>query len=427
LIVAGHIEDRWYRPKRDPVTKKVIVDEKGKVVKERSPLYGKGLRYKVHYYDADSQEHAKSFPDKQLTKAQDFLTKQQHDVLAGVFVDPAGGKLTFKEYAATVLMGRSQDPSTVRTVTSNLANQVYPFLGGRQLAAIDADVIRKWLGWMDGQERPPSNTYRKQLYDMVSSILEAAVSDKKIRSNPCRDKSISRPSAGGYKVRPWSEAKMRKIKMAMPPRRQISVTIGGGIGLRQGEILAFSMDNVDREKMVYHCTRQLVRIKGQFMWKLPKGHKTREIPLGRGVLEELDDYAENFEPVAFTLPWGERDGKKFETVSVLMTNDKGELDSGVTFNDTVWRPAFDVAGVTYEPDRSDGMHALRHLFASSMLARGVSIKELAAFLGHASEAFTLKTYVHLMPNSYDRARLAVDEMFRPRKSTPEQSGEGNTA
>jgi Phage integrase family len=95
--------------------------------------------------------------------------------------------------------------------------------------------------------------------------------------------------------------------------------------------------------------------------------------------------------------------------------------------DVVWRPAFDVAGITYEPDRSDGTHALRHLFASSMLARSVSIKELAAFLGHSSEAFTLRTYAHLLPNSYERARLAVDEMFKPRKGTPEQSSEGNTA
>jgi site-specific recombinase XerD len=34
------------------------------------------------------------------------------------------------------------------------------------------------------------------------------------------------------------------------------------------------------------------------------------------------------------------------------------------------------------------MHALRHLVASSILQQGVSIKELATFLGHADEAFT---------------------------------------
>ncbi|MBN9741062.1 hypothetical protein DMP23_08050 [Amycolatopsis sp. A1MSW2902] len=49
------------------------------------------------------------------------------------------------------------------------------------------------------------------------------------------------------------------------------------------------------------------------------------------------------------------------------------------------------------------MHALRHLIASAMLARGASIKEFAAYLGHHDEGFTLNTYTHLMASSHDRA------------------------
>ncbi|WP_374213220.1 hypothetical protein [Crossiella sp. SN42] len=43
----------------------------------------------------------------------------------------------------------------------------------------------------------------------------------------------------------------------------------------------------------------------------------------------------------------------------------------------------------------------------------MSIKELAEYLGHASEAFTLRTYAHLMPCSHHRARLAADALFPP--------------
>ncbi|AHH94894.1 tyrosine-type recombinase/integrase [Kutzneria albida] len=412
--MAGHVQDRWTSPKRDE-NGKLVLGKNGKPLREKNSLWGKGDRYKVRWYDPDGKEDSKSFPDKELTKARAFLTKQQHDVLAGTYMPPDAGKVKFKAYAQSVLMGRTKDPSSVRTVTSNLENQVYPFLGGRYLETIKVDVIRKWFGWMDRQKRPPSNTYRRQLFDMVSSILQAAVDEGKIRTNPCKDKSISRPPASQRKVQVWPEAKMRKVHLALPARRKIMVPLGAGLGLRQGEILAFSMDNVDRDRMVYRCTRQLVRIHGKFMWKLPKRHKTRDIPLGDGLLEELDDYVENYQPVSIMLPWGEQDGKKFETVNVLMTNEQGGLDSGVTINDTVWRPAFATAELDYNPDRSDGMHALRHLFASSMLARGVSIKELSVFLGHSSEAFTLKTYVHLMPDSFDKARLAANAMFKPRK------------
>ena len=57
------------------------------------------------------------------------------------------------------------------------------------------------------------------------------------------------------------------------------------------------------------------------------------------------------------------------------------------------------------------MHALRHFYASTLLAQGVSIKELAEYLGHSDPGFTLRTYTHLVPSSYERARLAIDGVF----------------
>ncbi|WP_243867454.1 tyrosine-type recombinase/integrase [Actinophytocola oryzae] len=57
------------------------------------------------------------------------------------------------------------------------------------------------------------------------------------------------------------------------------------------------------------------------------------------------------------------------------------------------------------------MHALRHFYASTLLAQGVSIKELATYLGHADPGFTLRVYTHLVPSSHQRRRLAVDTVF----------------
>ena len=44
--------------------------------------------------------------------------------------------------------------------------------------------------------------------------------------------------------------------------------------------------------------------------------------------------------------------------------------------------------------------------------------------GHADEAFTLRTYVHLMPNSFERARTAVDAMFKPRRQAATDTDTG---
>ena len=46
-----------------------------------------------------------------------------------------------------------------------------------------------------------------------------------------------------------------------------------------------------------------------------------------------------------------------------------------------------------------------------MLAGGVSIKELAEYLGHADPAFTLRVYAHMLPSSHDHARAVIDDRF----------------
>lgn len=64
------------------------------------------------------------------------------------------------------------------------------------------------------------------------------------------------------------------------------------------------------------------------------------------------------------------------------------------------------------------MHALRHFYASVLLSPGVSIKELAAYLGHNDPGFTLRTYPDLVPSSFECAPTAVDAGLLPPPAPP---------
>ena len=79
-------------------------------------------------------------------------------------------------------------------------------------------------------------------------------------------------------------------------------------------------------------------------------------------------------------------------------------------NGYVWRPALLTAGV--EPGRGNGMHALRHFYASPLIDAGESASAVAEYLGHADPGFTLRVYAHLFPSSENRARGAIDRLFR---------------
>ena len=95
------------------------------------------------------------------------------------------------------------------------------------------------------------------------------------------------------------------------------------------------------------------------------------------------------------------------TARLLVTGEGGRLYSGDLFGKVFWAAAFRAAEIEYRK-RADGMHALRHLYASVLLDAGESIKALSSYLGHSDPGFTLRVYTHLLPTSHERTRKAVD-------------------
>lgn len=57
------------------------------------------------------------------------------------------------------------------------------------------------------------------------------------------------------------------------------------------------------------------------------------------------------------------------------------------------------------------MHAPRHFCASALLDAGENIKAVSEYTGHADPALTLRVYAHLMPDSRERARRAIDSVL----------------
>jgi integrase len=98
--------------------------------------------------------------------------------------------------------------------------------------------------------------------------------------------------------------------------------------------------------------------------------------------------------------------------SAQLLRDRLEARPGQSWPDP--EPATDRRGRRrYVTTRKEGIHQLRHYYASVMLAGGVSIKELAEYLGHSDPAFTLRVYAHMLPCSHERARAVISERFAP--------------
>jgi len=140
---------------------------------------------------------------------------------------------------------------------------------------------------------------------------------------------------------------------------------------------------------------------------LPKGSKARDVPLSGRAAVVLSEHIAAHPPVTVRLPFGKADGKL--VAARLLFTAGGKPVRHQHLNDAVRKPALRGAGMaTTGPDDKVSMHALRHFAASSWLAGGASIKDVAEYLGHASAAFTLRVYAHLMPSAADKVRAAMD-------------------
>jgi integrase len=67
-----------------------------------------------------------------------------------------------------------------------------------------------------------------------------------------------------------------------------------------------------------------------------------------------------------------------------------------------WTPAVRAAGLAHRSP-----YALRHTYAAFSIAAGVSLFGLARFMGTSVDQID-KTYGHLLPDSLDRTRSALD-------------------
>ncbi len=104
------------------------------------------------------------------------------------------------------------------------------------------------------------------------------------------------------------------------------------------------------------------------------------------------------------LPWREPGGDAVSGKLLFANRNRGPLTRAY-FSHNAWKPAL-AAGINRS--RETGMHALRYHYASVLLDGGVSIRVVSEYLGHHDPGFTLRTYAHLMPESEDRVRDAID-------------------
>lgn len=399
----SHIEDRWWKDVPDPTRKS------GKR-REKKDGYGKGMRYRVRWTPPGLPEQSESFPDGHKWAAENFQKEIDHSLLAGTYTDPRIGEQPFSELVSTWVSGTSPDPATRHSLEGRVDRHIRPFFVkryGTVTAACTVEAVKDWLAWLS--RRGLELSVQAQLFSDLSSIMSAAARRRMIADNPCQSKDVPAPKPIQKKIIPWAHSRAKTIWTELPDYAKIAVPMGAGLGLRIGEICGLSPSDFRRRDGVVDVQRQVRWLPGGAVFSPPKGGKTRVVPVSDEVFDEVDAWVESRGTAIQTLPSRTIDGRP-ETVELLMVGADGTPLHANRFDCGPWRTAFVRAGIAKRRN-VDGPHALRHLYASTMLEMGVQINDLAEYLGHHNAAVTLRYYAHMMPSSHAKARMASTELL----------------
>ncbi len=135
------------------------------------------------------------------------------------------------------------DPNTQASMESQLRLHAFPYLGTRPLGSFQPAHIRDWVQQL--QANGVRGSYARTIYSNVRAALSAAVDDGHLPRNPCAARSVRPPTVDTKRVTPWTTERLFAVRAGLPDRYQAMVDLGGGCGLRQGEILGVAVDAID--------------------------------------------------------------------------------------------------------------------------------------------------------------------------------------
>jgi integrase len=346
-----------------------------------------GKRYRVRYRT----------PDKRQTDHRGFTTKRDAELFLasvevskahGMFIDAAAAKATIGTLGAAWHASRtSLKPSTKHVEGINWRIHVEPRWGRIPVSAVSHTDIQSWVAHLD---KSPSVV--RACFAILSAVLEAAVRDKRIHSNPA--KGVCLPRKIGKARVCLTHGQMQALADEAGPR-SILVMFLAYSGLRWGEATGLRVRNLDLLKRRVNVTENAVSVGGRIVVGTPKSSKARSVPF----------------PDFLTVPLARLcEGKSRD--DILFGNGKTHQRSADSQTGWFVSACARVRKTDLTFPEHLTPHDLRHTAASLAISTGANVKAVQRMLGHASAAMTLDTYADLFEDDLDAVATALNQAKR---------------
>lgn len=348
----------------------------------------------------------KSVSGRTRREVADKLAKLRVEYLDGTYVER--NDVTMQEWTEYWLLKKVQpkikEQSYIR-LESNFRVHLYPILGDVKLQDLNKDLLEETYarvfhekGTVDGKE------YKQKEYSH-STVNALSVQFKKCLQYAVDSQIIGRNPHDGvelHKLRPpkkvdaYTSADQEKIiaycKKGAKNHRLFYFLIS--TGLRFGEAAALTWDDIDFENRTVLINKTAVSIRGSMkIQDMPKTNNgVRTIVVGENIIEWLREWYNEIDQDA------NYRNLVFPNMRMNITNQANAIRQ--------WTNLCPIIGVEYQ-----GMHALRHTWATRALEKGIDVKIVSKMLGHKNVITTMNIYQDVLAEQKTKCADIMNDLY----------------
>ncbi len=351
----------------------------------------KSIQCIISYKDEDEKWRQKS---KQGFKAQkdakpwikNTVEKIEEQIKLKESIDPLLVDITFKEFMEKFISHKIlyREISTVRSIKT--AYNKFTYLDDMEMTNISKIDIQHCVDSMV-KEGLALSTIKINISRMRTVFNYAIKSVEIIDKNPLDDVILPTDNKKDKKIKALNKAQLDNLlkEIEYPVFRLIS-TLAGTCGLRIGEIMGLTWDDIDLKESTLSVNKQwkIIREWEYGMGKVKRKNSNREIPIPSNTLNELKSFKKLY-PVHTSK-------RIFYT---RLNNSSVSIDLSKIYR----KKGYDIT-----------IHDLRHTYATHLIANGLDYRTVAQLMGHDVQE-TIKTYSHVTDDMIEKATNVIEKIF----------------